>query len=271
MKIISFNVNGLRARFHQLAAIIDQHQPDIIGLQETKVHDDMFPLKEINKYGYYVCYHGQKGHFGVALLSKIPFLSINRGFETDEESAQRRIIMVNINTSHGQLTVINAYFPQGDNRYHQTKFPVKARFYQDLKIYLKKYLSKFMLVLVMGDMNVSHTDFDIGIGEKNKKKWLYKGKCSFLPEERTWLNHLFNWGLIDIYRYHHPFQKERFSWFDYRSQGFIENRGLRIDLLLTSMPLAKLCFSSGIDYNIRSMERPSDHAPVWAEFKLSYS
>ena len=70
MKFVSFNINGLRARPHQLEAIVEKHQPDVIGLQETKVHDDMFPLEEVAKLGYNVFYHGQKGHYGVALLTK---------------------------------------------------------------------------------------------------------------------------------------------------------------------------------------------------------
>ena len=79
MKIVSFNINGLRARPHQLAALIEKHQPDVIGLQETKVHDDQFPLAEVQALGYHVYYHGQKGHYGVALLSRQPALSLHKG------------------------------------------------------------------------------------------------------------------------------------------------------------------------------------------------
>ncbi|WP_031333251.1 endonuclease/exonuclease/phosphatase family protein, partial [Yersinia pestis] len=79
MKFVSFNINGLRARPHQLAAIIEQHQPDVIGLQETKVHDDMFPLEDVSQHGYHVFYHGQKGHYGVALLTKEQPLAGRRG------------------------------------------------------------------------------------------------------------------------------------------------------------------------------------------------
>src|SRR5476651_1647874 len=114
MKFVSFNINGLRARPHQLAAIIEQHQPDVIGLQETKVHDDMFPLEDVSKHGYHVYYHGQKGHYGVALLSREVPLAIRRGFATDELDAQRRIIMADFATPQGILTVVNGYFPQGE-------------------------------------------------------------------------------------------------------------------------------------------------------------
>lgn len=92
MKIVSFNINGLRARPHQLAALIERHQPDVIGLQETKVADDQFPQAEIEALGYHVHYHGQKGHYGVALLSRQAPLELHRGFPSDGEESQRRFI-----------------------------------------------------------------------------------------------------------------------------------------------------------------------------------
>ncbi len=88
----------------------------------------------------------------------------------------------------------------------------------------------------MGDMNISPTDLDIGIGEENRKRWLRTGKCSFLPEEREWMERLLGWGLVDTFRTANPATQDRFSWFDYRSKGFDDNRGLRIDLLLASAP-----------------------------------
>jgi exodeoxyribonuclease-3 len=104
----------------------------------------------------------------------------------------------------------------------------------------------------------------------NAKRWLRTGKCSFLPEERAWLQRLKDWGLIDSYRHLHPETADRFSWFDYRSRGFEDDpkRGLRIDLILASKALAERCLESGIDYDIRSMEKPSDHAPIWTRFDL---
>lgn len=106
MKFVSFNINGLRARPHQLEAIVEKHQPDVIGLQETKVHDDMFPLEEVAKLGYNVFYHGQKGHYGVALLTKETPIAVRRGFPGDDEEAQRRIIMAEIPSLLGNVTVM---------------------------------------------------------------------------------------------------------------------------------------------------------------------
>ncbi|WP_345827701.1 exodeoxyribonuclease III [Erwinia sp. HDF1-3R] len=268
MKFVSFNINGLRARPHQLAAIIEQHQPDVIGLQETKVHDDMFPLDEVASHGYHVFYHGQKGHYGVALLTKAEPLTVRRGFPGDEEDAQRRLIMAEIPSPAGNILVINGYFPQGESRDHPTKFPAKEKFYRDLQNFLETEQKPVNQVLIMGDMNISSADTDIGIGEDSRKRWLRTGKCSFLPEEREWMDRLMGWGLVDTWRAQNAEVSDRFSWFDYRSKGFDDNRGLRIDLLLASRPLAERCVATGIDYDIRGMEKPSDHAPVWAQFNF---
>ncbi|MGL4455864.1 MAG: exodeoxyribonuclease III [Plesiomonas sp.] len=268
MKFISFNINGLRARPHQLAEIVQQHQPDVIGLHEIKVHDDAFPLADLAPLGYHVFYHGQKSHYGVALLTKAEPLAVRKGFPTDDEDAQRRIIMADLATPAGTLTVINGYFPQGESCDHETKFPAKRKFYADLMHYLNTCHNPDQPIVIMGDMNISATDLDIGIGEQNRKRWLRTGKCSFLSEEREWMETLLQWGLIDTFRAENPEVNDRFSWFDYRSKGFDENRGLRIDQILATKMLAERCLDTGIDYQIRGMEKPSDHAPIWANFTL---
>ncbi|MCD6525689.1 MAG: exodeoxyribonuclease III [Desulfuromonas sp.] len=270
MKIVSFNVNGLRARLHQLKAVIEKHAPDIIALQETKVHDDQFPRLEVEALGYHVDFLGQKGHYGVALLSKQPPLSVMCGFDSDDDEAQRRLIVGRYDVAGRILTVINGYFPQGGNREHPLKFPAKQRFYADLHQLLGQFDADNDLLAVVGDMNVAPAGADIGIGADNEKRWLKQGKSCFLPEERGWLQRLMDWGLYDSFRGCYPQVTELFSWFDYRSRGFDREpkRGLRIDLILTSDALQQSCRDCGIDYTIRGMEKPSDHCPVWAEFDL---
>tara|TARA_Y100001963_G_C6734774_1_gene425803 strand:- start:368 stop:1177 length:810 start_codon:yes stop_codon:yes gene_type:complete len=269
MKVISFNINGIRARLHQLQALIEKHQPDVIGLQETKVHDDQFPLADVEALGYHVLFHGQKGHYGVALLSKQPLENPQLGFPNDGEDAQRRMIMGDFVQADGtRVRILNGYFPQGESRDHPLKFPAKEKFYADLMDYLNNQLDASQPVVVMGDMNISHQDCDIGIGDDNAKRWLRTGKCSFLPEEREWLNTLLDWGLVDTYRVQHQDVTDQFSWFDYRSRGFDDNRGLRIDLILATQGLADKLVDTGIDYELRGIEKPSDHAPIWSEFKL---
>ena len=270
MKIFSFNVNGLRARLHQMSALIDKHSPDIICLQETKVDNENYPMESINELGYKAIINGQKGHYGVSTLCKSEPLDFQIGFPTDEEDAQCRLISSRHKFSSQEVTIINGYFPQGESRDHPKKFPYKEKFFKDLMIYLNENFSPEDNIIILGDLNISPEDIDIGIGENNRKRWLATGKCSFLPEEREWLENIKTWGFFDSYRKFFPDSNDKFSWFDYRSRGFDDNpkRGLRIDHLWVTKPLLEMAIESEIDYEIRGMEKPSDHAPVWTEFKI---
>ncbi len=270
MKIVTFNINGIRARLHKLEVLQARHDPDIIGLQESRVADDAFPREAVEALGYKPHYFGQKSHYGVALLSKQTPLEVTNGLPDDDEDAQRRFIMGRYALPDGrELTVINGYFPQGENRDHPVKFPAKQKFYADLTTLVHTDFTPDRNLVILGDMNVAPLDLDIGIGPDNAKRWLRSGKCSFLPEEREWLATLTDWGLYDTYRALHPQADDRFSWFDYRSRGFERDpkRGLRIDLMLVTAPLRERLVDVGIDYAIRGMEKPSDHCPVWAGFE----
>lgn len=272
MKIVTFNINGIRARPHQLEALKARHDPDIIGLQETKVADDAFPHEAVQALGYTPHYFGQKSHYGVALMSRQAPVEVIRGLpEESDPDAQRRLITGRYALSDGrELTVINGYFPQGESREHPVKFPAKRKFYADLTAFLRERFTPDQNLVILGDMNVAPLDLDIGIGADNAKRWLRTGKCSFLPEEREWLTTLTDWGLLDAYRAIHPQANDRFSWFDYRSRGFEREprRGLRIDLMLITAPLRECLVDAGIDDDIRGMQKPSDHCPVWAGFDL---
>ena len=188
MKFISFNINGLRARPHQLEAIIEKYQPDVIGLQEIKVADEDFPYAITDNLGYHVFHHGQKGHYGVALLTKQEPKAVRRGFPTDNEDAQKRIIMADLETPFGLLTVINGYFPQGESRAHETKFPAKEKFYADLQRYLEQDHDKANPVLIMGDMNISPSDLDIGIGDENRKRGCVLANAHSYPKSVNGIN-----------------------------------------------------------------------------------
>ncbi|MDO6461125.1 exodeoxyribonuclease III [Granulosicoccaceae sp. 1_MG-2023] len=271
MKLVSFNVNSVRLRLPHLQALIDAHAPDVIGLQETKVTDEQFPADEIRELGYEVIFCGQKTHYGVALLSRRPMQNPRYGFDSDAEDAQKRLIGADIPLEDGRLLrVINGYFPQGESRDHAVKFPAKQKFYEDLQSLLENNYSPDDLLAIMGDFNIAPVDQDIGIGADNAKRWLRSGKTSFLPEEREWFSRLTGWGLSDSYRVLYPDTDDRFSWFDYRSRGFEREprRGLRIDHILTTRALTGKLSDAGIDYDIRAMEKPSDHCPVWSSFNL---
>ena len=276
MKIVSFNVNSVRMRLHQLKKLTEDENPDIIGLQETKVQDHEFPLLDLEELGYKAIYIGQKTHYGVALLYKksIKLNAEQKGWSSDDENAQKRMIIGDFEDQAGnQVRVLNGYFPQGENREHPIKFPAKEQFYQDLMDYLHNECEQEQNLVVIGDFNISFEDQDIGIGEQNRKRWLKQGKTSFLPEERTWMKTLLDWGLEDSFRTLNPTNNnlERvLSWFDYRSKGFADEpkRGLRIDTILATKPLIAGVVKSDIGYDIRAMEKPSDHAPVWTKFNF---
>ena len=205
MKLISFNVNGLRSRLHQLEAVIERHRPAILGLQETKVQDADFPLADIERLGYWAAYQGQKTHYGVALLSVDEPRQVQRGLPDDSDEAQKRLVGGDFALPSGDvLRVVNGYFPQGENRAHPLKFPAKRKFYADLLAYLRDHCRPDQPLALMGDFNIAPVDADIGIGEENAKRWLRTGKTSFLPEEREWLASLKNWGLVDSFRQLNP-------------------------------------------------------------------
>jgi len=266
MKIISFNVNSVRLRLHQLSALIERHQPEFIGLQETKVQDHEFPVEAINELGYEVIFMGQKTHYGVALLSRTKVVEPKYGFATDGDDAQKRFIGGVFNVGGQKIHCYNGYFPQGESIHHETKYPAKEKFYADLTQFLHS-IDSSERVIVMGDFNVAPVDEDIGIGADNAKRWLKQGKTSFLPEERTWFQRLLDLGYSDSFRQCYPNVDNQFSWFDYRSKGYDREpkRGLRIDQVLVSNALQSSIIDAGIDQDIRGMEKPSDHAPIWLQ------
>lgn len=271
MRFVSFNANGIRARMHQLAAIHKKHRPDVLALQEIKVADDIFPLEDVQALGYpHVHYYGQKGHYGVALLSQIEPLEIQCGIPWAEEDQQRRFISAVYPSDGTRVRILNGYFPQGESRDHPTKFPNKKQFYADIARYLDERCDPAEALLLAGDLNVAPNDVDIGIGEDNAKRWLRSGKCSFLPEEREWLERLVAWGLTDSYTVNSSDDPLLWSWFDYRSRGFDREpkRGLRIDLILATQSIMRKVEDCGIDQEMRGQEKPSDHCPIWCNFSL---
>ena len=255
MKIVSFNINSIRARPHQLIHIRDTIDPDVIGIQETKVNDPEF--------------WGKKGHYGVAILSKKKPDEIQKGFAGDLEDDQKRFIQATFKWKKQKIIIMNGYFPQGENRSHETKFPKKIKFYDDLEQHIKSLKKTEQNLIIMGDFNVAPEKLDIGIGEQNVKRWLRDGKTAFLPEEIEMWNKIKNLGFVDSWREQNPNEGSIYSWFDYRSRMFDDNpkRGLRIDHILISDNLKTSMVDTGIDYTTGAMEKPSDHCPIWIMLK----
>lgn len=254
MKIATWNVNSLKVRLPQVLDWLTTNQPDIIGLQETKLTDDNFPVEPLRALGYHLAYAGQPTYNGVAVLSKQPISDVVTDLPGLDDP-QRRVLAV----TTGDIRFINLYVPNGQ-AVGTDKYAYKLDWLEKLEAFLADQLRQYPRLAVVGDFNIAPEPEDV----HDPAEW--EGKVLFSEPERAALRRLLALGLIDTYRLF-PQEPKQFSWWDYRMNSFRRNRGLRIDLVLASAALAADCTAAYIDREPRSWERPSDHAPVVAEFK----
>ena len=266
MRIITFNINGLRARPHQLEKLKEKYDPDIIAIQEIKVSDEDFPEHIPIDLGYKFFNYGQKGFHGVAIFSKLKPIEVVKGLDGGEDEVQKRYIQCDYKTDKGVISICNSYFPQGENRKHPDKFPYKERYYSRITKHIASIKNNLILT---GDFNIAPLREDIGMNDDGVKRWLREGHTAFLPEEIEWYKMLTDLGLHDFWREKNP-DSTKCSWFDYRSRGFDQDpkRGLRIDHFLISKQLEETYLGSDIDHELRAMEKPSDHCPVVLDLDL---
>lgn len=254
MKIASWNVNSLRVRLGHVLQWLESAQPDILVLQETKMTDDQFPAEEIRAAGYDVVYSGQKTYNGVAILSKVA--AENVLFDLPGlEDPQRRIVAAQI----GDIQVLDLYVVNG-SEVGSEKFAYKLDWLEKVTAWVESQLDKHKKFIILGDFNIAPTDRDV----HNPKSWHEKILCS--TPERNALKKLLDLGFVDSFRMFEQ-DDEIWSWWDYRSGGLENNKGLRIDLILSSHLLAEQCTACYVDKVPRTWERPSDHAPVVAEYR----
>jgi exodeoxyribonuclease-3 len=255
-KIASWNVNSLRVRLEHVLDWLRRESPDVLGLQETKLIDENFPAEAFADLGYQCAFSGQRTYNGVALLSRAPIEDVVtdlNGFEDE----QRRILGARI----GELRIFNLYVPNGQS-VGAEKYRYKLDWLEALHGQLDRELAANDFVAVMGDFNIAPEDRDV----HDPDAWHEKILCS--TDERNALRRILDLGFVDTYRLSEQ-ACGTFSWWDYRAAAFRRNLGLRIDLILASKSLGERCVSSVIDVEPRRLERPSDHAPVLAEFDLS--
>ncbi|NNC98217.1 MAG: exodeoxyribonuclease III [Gammaproteobacteria bacterium] len=255
MQIATWNVNSLKVRLNHLLDWLETNPVDVIGLQETKSTDDKFPVAEIEAAGYHVAFAGQKTYNGVAVLSKHSITEVVTDFAGIEDP-MRRVLGCTING----VRIYNLYFPNGQ-ALDSDKFHYKMNWLEALHAQLESESSDYDKRIVMGDFNIAPSDEDVHAPEE----WAGKIHCSAL--ERTHIARLKEKGFVDCFR---QFEQEPnlFSWWDYRAGSFRKNNGLRIDLIMASEELAKNCQKCWIDKAPRKLEKPSDHTPVVAEFKV---
>lgn len=254
--VVTWNVNSIRARLDHLCRWVDENRPDALCLQETKVQDEDFPLEPLADLGYQVAFCGQKTYNGVAILSPHPIESVRMGFTGANDDPQQRLIAATING----VRVVNTYVPQGGEA-DSEKFAYKLGFLADLKKYFEEFHTPTEPLVWVGDFNIAPDPADVFSVEE------MEGVPGFHPLEHKALDTLKNWGFTDRFR---TFEtgEEHFSWWDYRGGSFRRNRGLRIDHIWATAPLAETKGTCWIDKEERSKEKPSDHAPVVATFRL---
>lgn len=255
--IATWNVNSLRTRLEHLKKWVAERDPDVILLQELKCQEEHFPKEEIEDLGYNVAILGQKSYNGVAILSKSPLDDVVYGLPTFQEDDQARYIEAFVDG----VRVASVYVPNGQE-VGSEKFAYKMKFLDALRQHGSDLLAQNEPLVIAGDYNIAPFVSDGHSPERFKGERIL---CSL--QERETMRSLYNTGFIDGFRLKHPDtlleNQGQFSWWDYRSGSYQNNKGYRIDHLLLSPKAADLLQDAGIDHETRSEQRPSDHAPVW--------
>ena len=252
MKLVTWNLNSIRARTERLLAWIDRERPDVLCLQETKVEDAGFPVEALRKVGYEVATFGQRSYNGVAILSTAPLADVTREFGDGEDDGDARVIAA---TTHG-IRVVCVYVPNGQDL-TSDRYPYKLAWLHRLRGYLERTVKPDQPVILCGDMNVAPDDRDVWSPEK----WKESIHCS--EPERAALAEVTGFGLVDLFRRHNGDAK-LYSWWDYRGVSFFKDQGLRIDIIFGTQPIVERCIGCTIDRSARKGQDASDHAPVVA-------
>lgn len=254
LKIATWNVNSLRVRLPHVLTWIADVKPDVLALQETKLPDADFPSAAIQEAGYSVVFSGQKTYNGMAVLARTSMTDVLTDLPGLDDP-QRRVLAVTV----ADVRVLDIYVPNGES-VESDKYQYKLHWLKNLDLFLKNELKKYPKMIVLGDFNIAPDDIDV----HDPKQW--EGHVLFSQPERKAFRDMLGVGFHDCFRELTPEDKV-YSWWDYRMNAFKRNMGLRIDHILASQALISDCKKCYVDKSPRTWERPSDHAPVIAEFK----
>lgn len=257
MKIASFNINGIKARFEALSAWLEEFKPDVALLQEIKSVDEGFPREHFEDMGYRVETHGQKGFNGVAILSRLPLEDVSRGLPGDETDEQARWIEATVMGDKRAVRVCGLYLPNG-NPAPGPKYDYKLAWMARMEAHARGLLAEEAPLVLAGDYNVIPQDIDAARPE------VWREDALALPQSRAAFRRLLNLGLTEAVRTRMA-QPGLYSFWDYQAGAWEKNNGIRIDHLLLSPQAADLLIDCGIEKDVRGREKPSDHVPVWIE------
>lgn len=256
--LVTWNVNSLKARMERVVPWMEQHEPDVLCIQETKMTAGAFPVEVFESMGYESVHVGEGRWNGVAILSRVGLEDPHDGFtDGGPGDPEARLVWA---TCAG-VRVACAYVPNGRGLEHD-HYRYKLAWLARLRDSLEQQCDPMTPVVVTGDFNIAPDDRDV---------WdpaALEGMTHVSPPEREALAAIESWGLVDVFRQHHE-ARGLFSWWDYRGGAFHKGEGMRIDLVLASAPLAATCTEARIDRDARKGKpTPSDHAPVMATFDL---
>ncbi len=266
MKLVTWNVNSLRARLKRVVAWLERHAPDVVCLQETKCPDDLFPARDLEVAGYRATFTGQKGLNGVAILTRIETtaapVDVVTALPGTPRDPQRRFVEVVLPGEGGAegLRVLCVYVPNGQAVGSDAYF-YKLDWLSRLLAHLRTSHDPARPLVLCGDFNVAPTDLDVPSPEA------YRDRLFATTPERRALGHLEAWGLVDALRARSPTGPGPFTWFDYAPGAVERDDGLRIDLIYATPPLVERLVEVTVDLDERRGDRPSDHAPVVAAFR----
>ena len=256
MKIVSWNVNSVRARINNIVSYIKDENPDILFFQEIKTQDENFPYEDFKNLGYKSYVFGQKSYNGVAIVSKSEVSNIDKKFISDDLK-QSRIITGQIQLQNKKIEIINIYVPNG-NPIETKKYDYKKNWLKKFVANIKKKLLKNSNLLIAGDFNIIPEEKDVYDFKRYENDAL--GKL----EIRKKFRELLNLGFKDVYRFINK-DKEEYTFWDYFSGSWQKNYGMRIDHFLLSNNLLENISSININKKPRSKAKPSDHTPIELE------
>ncbi len=260
MRIVTWNINGVKARIETAVAWLQREKPEVVCFQEIKSVDEGFPGQAFEDVGYQVATHGQKGFNGVAILSRTPLEDVVRGLPGDDDDAQARYIEATVTRGAQAVRIGCLYLPNG-NPLGTEKFPYKLAWMGRLERHARARLADEMPFVLAGDYNVIPMPADA------KRPQAWTGDALFQPESRASFRRLVNLGFTDAVRACHP-QPGVYTFWDYQAGAFQKDDGIRIDHLLLSPQAADRLTGAGVAKDARAMEKPSDHTPVWADLAV---
>ena len=256
MKIVSWNVNSVRARINNILNYIKDSKPDILFLQEIKTEEINFPKDDFKKLGYQSSVFGQKSYNGVAFVSKLDISNIETEFIKDKLK-QSRVITGDINIKSKKIKLVNIYVPNG-NPTGTKKYNYKIDWLDTFIKNIKKTLNKNSNIIISGDFNVIPEEIDVYDHKR------YENDALFKLEIRKKYRSLINLGFLDVYRHFYK-TKQDYTFWDYFAGSWQKNFGMRIDHFLVTTSLVENLKSININKKPRSKTKPSDHTPIELE------